>query len=135
MKIHVNRVPEEGLQERATYNPAGMDMERDDIHLREPFEVDATINKADKELVVIAQIRTPLVMSCARCLEEFPFEIQTQAILSYPVGPSDVVDITEDVRQEIILNYPIIPICRKDCKGLCLRCGQNLNERTCEHQT
>lgn len=134
MKIHVNRVPEEGLHDHATYNPAEMDMDRDDIHLHEPFEVDAAISKVDSELVVRADIRCPMHLTCARCLEEFTTVLTTDALFSYNVHPVDVVDITDDVRQEIILAYPMVPVCRTDCRGLCITCGQNLNLGACPHQ-
>ena len=134
MKIYVNRVPDEGLKDHASYDPATMDMDRFDIHLKEPFEMDAVITKADRELVVKADISCPLHLTCARCLEEFTSTVRTDAIFSYKVFPTDVVDITDDVRQEIILAYPMIPICRPDCKGLCSRCGQNLNVELCVHQ-
>lgn len=133
MKIYVNRIPEEGLQERATYNPSTMDMERDDIHLRRPYEVNARITKIERELVVSAQITCQIELTCARCLEEFPQTIHPHGVFSYPVGATDVVDITEDIRQEVILAYPMIPVCRQDCKGLCSACGQNLNLATCRH--
>jgi uncharacterized protein len=135
MKISVSRIPEEGLREHATYDPSALDMERDDIHLRKPFEVDAFATKLDQELVVTVDIRAPLQLTCARCLEEFSSELKTDAIFNYQVKPADVVDITEDVRQEIILGYPMIPVCRPDCKGLCRACGQNLNVAACGHQT
>ena len=134
MKIHVDRVPEGGLEEHATYDPTTLDMDREDIRLLEPFDVQAFIRLADEELVVNAQIRCPLHLLCARCLEEFTSTVQTDAIYSYEVQPSDVVDITEDVRQEIILSYPMIPLCRPNCRGLCRTCGQNLNAASCSHQ-
>ena len=133
MKIHVNRVPDEGLTEHASYDPQPLDMERSDIRLDQPFEVDALITKTDDELVVRTKIRCPLRCSCARCLEEFRSMVATDGIFSYTVRPTDVVDITEDVRQEIILAYPMIPVCRPDCKGLCSACGQNLNIAACPH--
>ena len=136
MQIHVNRVPAEGLQERATYDPTSLDMERPgDIALPEPFEVDAFIQMADQELVVNARIRCALEMTCARCLETFSSTVSPNAIFTYHVRPTDVVDITEDVRQEIVLAYPMIPVCRADCKGLCSICGQNLNVAGCTHHT
>ena len=134
MKIYVNRVPETGLTKHATYQPAELDMDRFDIRLPEPFEVDATITLAERELIVQADIRCLLAMTCARCLEEFRTDVAPRAIFSYKVQPSDVVDITDDVRQEIILAYPMVPVCRPDCKGLCRHCGQNLNVATCSHQ-
>ena len=134
MKINVNRIPEEGLKEHASYDPAVLDMERWDIHLPQPFEVDAFVTKADKEVVVDVDIRCPVRMSCSRCLEEFDQVIRPEALFTYPVvKPSDVVDITDDVRQEIILAFPMIPVCRPECKGLCSACGQNLNAGSCPH--
>ncbi len=135
MKIHVNRVPEEGLSRHESYDPAAMDMEREDIHLSKPFEVDAAIMLIDKELVVNADIRCLLTMACGRCMDDFESLVHVPAIFSYNVKITDVVDITEDVRQEIILAYPMIPVCREDCKGLCRMCGQNLNRGTCGHPT
>lgn len=133
MKIDVNRIPEEGLTEHATYDPSEMDMERFDVHLDQPFEVDAFITKADREVVVTAQIHCPVRLSCARCLEDFTSAVKTGGIFSYRVRTAEVVDITEDVRQEIILAYPMIPVCQPDCKGLCPVCGQNLNRASCSH--
>ena len=135
MKIHVSRIPEEGLTDHATYNPAPLDMERDDVHLTEPFEVDAFITKTDGELVVKAAIRCPLRYTCSRCLEEFDSTVTADALFHYSVQPAEVVDITDEVRQEVILGYPMFPICQPDCKGLCSTCGQNLNHGTCSHQT
>lgn len=134
MHIQVNTIPPEGLQQHASYDPASLDMERLDIHLREPFEVDAHILLADQELVVTAAVRCPLHLSCARCLEEFASTLHTTAVLSYKVQPTDAVDITEDVRQEIMLAYPMRPMCRPDCRGLCGTCGQNLNLASCGHE-
>ncbi|MBI4598458.1 MAG: DUF177 domain-containing protein [Candidatus Omnitrophica bacterium] len=134
MKIYVSKVPEEGIHQRARYDPSAMDMDRFDIHLTEPFEAEAFITKADRELVVKVDIQAPLHMTCARCLEAFTTTVTPDALFSYAVQPADVVDITEDVRQEIILAYPMIPVCQPACKGLCMVCGQNLNTADCGHQ-
>jgi len=133
MKIHVNRIPFEGLREEAAYDPKTLDMERFDIHVEEPVTVSSFITKADKEIVVHAQIRCVLRLCCARCLGFFDSPLQTAAMLSYETKPTDVVDITEDIRQEIILAYPMIPVCQQACKGLCPSCGQNLNVTLCQH--
>ena len=133
MKIHVNRIPEEGLKEHAVYDPAALDVERDDIRLSRSFEVDAAIALVDRELVVNVDIHCALRMTCGRCLEPFEVAISPRAVFTYNVHPNDIIDITEDLRQEIILAYPMLPVCRPDCRGLCAVCGQNLNERSCDH--
>jgi uncharacterized protein len=134
MKIYVSRVPDEGLREHVVYDPARMDMERDDIRPAQPFEADVFVTRADEELVVQADIRCPLEFTCARCLEPFTSAVTPQGVFSYKVQPADVVDITEDVRQEVLLAYPMVPVCRPDCKGLCTVCGTNLNVSACSHQ-
>ncbi|MBI2093528.1 MAG: DUF177 domain-containing protein [Candidatus Omnitrophica bacterium] len=134
MKINVSQILEGGSTQSAVYDPAGMDMDRTDVHLREPIQVEASILKTGQELIVNTQVHCPLHLTCARCLEEYAFELDVKAMSSYHVAPTDVVDITDDVRQEIILAYPMIPVCREDCKGLCISCGQNLNVAACSHQ-
>ena len=134
MKIQVNRIPDEGLNEHATYDPSKLDMDRQDIRLKDPVEVDAQVTKTDDELLVRVDIECPMRMECARCLEEFASVLRADALFNYQVKPSDIVDITDDVRQEIILGYPMIPVCRPDCRGLCRVCGRNLNHGDCAHK-
>ena len=44
------------------------------------------------------------------------------------------VDLTEDIRESIILAFPHYPVCKPECKGLCPQCGENLNRQTCSCQ-
>ena len=134
MKIYVNQIPYEGVRKEASYDPKMLDMERFDIHLETPIALSSFITKADEELIVKAEIACVLDLHCARCLVPFERPLHTEAMLSYEVSPTDIVDITDDVRQEVMLAYPMIPICREDCQGLCATCGQNLNVARCAHQ-
>ena len=134
MKIYVNRIPEEGVREEVSYDPSSLDAQRDDVRLDAPVTVSSFVVKTEGELVVQAEIRARAQMSCARCLELFDTPLQAEATLSYPVAPTDVIDITEDIRQELMLAYPMVPVCRSECRGLCATCGQNLNVGMCEHQ-
>ncbi len=92
--------------------------------------------------------------SCSRCLvdirkvvrleieEEFlpEIDIKTGARLHSPrefdesfyIGQSHVLDLTEAVNQYICIGTFMKPMCRPDCKGLCITCGINLNEGECE---
>ncbi len=133
MKIQVNRVPSEGLREDTTYDPKLLDMERFDVQFQEPIALSSFITVAEHDLIVKADISCVLQLQCARCLTTFDWPLRTDTLLSYEVAPTDVIDITEDIRQEIILAYPMIPMCREDCKGLCAVCGQNLNLGSCAH--
>jgi uncharacterized protein len=41
------------------------------------------------------------------------------------------LDVSEEAREVLILELPIAPRCREDCRGLCPRCGAELNEGPC----
>ncbi len=133
MNIPVSRVPSEGLTEDFTCDPATLDVTRVDVQPKNPLTVSALSTLTGRELIVRAQINCQVQLECGRCLQLFEQPISTSAILSYEVQPTDVVDITEDVRQELILAYPMSPMCREGCRGLCLVCGQNLNITRCQH--
>jgi uncharacterized protein len=48
-----------------------------------------------------------------------------------PVGAGEMLDVTEVVRQHVLLALPLAPRCRDDCPGLCPRCGADLNDGPC----
>ena len=43
----------------------------------------------------------------------------------------EMLDVTHDLQQEILLSYPMQFLCREDCQGLCPQCGKKLNEGKC----
>ena len=135
MKIQVNRVPKEGLRLETTYDPSALDMARADAHPAAPISVLAFVRKEEQELLVEAAIRCVLECTCARCLTCFESVIKKECLFNYDVSARQVVDVTDDVRQELLLDYPMVPVCQEDCRGLCARCGQNLNESDCAHST
>jgi uncharacterized protein len=49
--------------------------------------------------------------------------------------PDDAhIDLAPLFREFALLEIPLKPLCREDCKGLCIECGQNLNEKDCGHR-
>jgi uncharacterized protein len=87
--------------------------------------------------------RTPL--QCVRCLADFvqPLTAGFNELYAFDersvsdsglILPEDGnVDLDELVREYMLLEIPINPLCRADCKGLCPECGADLNLETCEH--
>ena len=49
----------------------------------------------------------------------------------FTIDDHHILDLTEAVRQYILLATPMKPLCRKDCAGLCPTCGCNLNQVSC----
>lgn len=70
---------------------------------------------------------------CDRCEEVFRRKIETSEVcheLEKPFGTT--VDLTEDLREDILMLFPQRLLCREDCRGLCPRCGADLNEGPCQ---
>lgn len=103
-------------------------------------------------LLITGDIKTELKLQCSRCLvdmtlpveakieEEFRLEKLGDAVRVLPLEEEDaeselvkdnILDIQEVIRQNLLLELPIQPLCRPDCRGLCPTCGENLNLRKC----
>ncbi|MGC9319392.1 MAG: YceD family protein [Armatimonadota bacterium] len=118
-----------------------------------------TLRNAGRLIAAWGHLKAVAVMQCSRCLAEhevplrFDFSetcalAQIDEPLSYtrvaeedepapiPILDGDTVDLSELVRQLLVLHLPARSLCRPDCKGLCPQCGANLNEGPCgcEHE-
>ena len=85
-----------------------------------------------------------LLIPCARCLDpvetKVPFEISRLADVEANKDEEgedvfffskDHLDTDELILDELSLNIPMKVLCKEDCKGICLRCGANLNHGKC----
>lgn len=96
-------------------------------------------------LVVQGTVHTTGMYSCSRCLT--PVSVDRNATLSEVYGteaelPEDIlpyngeyIDLTETIREILILSEPMKVLCRPDCKGLCPQCGADLNQGPCSCPT
>ncbi|MCM8766104.1 MAG: DUF177 domain-containing protein [Candidatus Omnitrophica bacterium] len=132
MKIKVSSIPAAGEDCQEIYIPQVLDLERFDIKVNKPFRVDYHILKEGDEVFVEAKVRVCLEIICARCLDNAELIMEKDYRFVYPVKPTDTIDTTDDLRQEIILDYPLKPLCKPDCQGLCPKCGGNLNRGECK---
>ena len=51
---------------------------------------------------------------------------------SFHIDEQHILDLTEVVREYLLLSTPMKPLCRDDCAGMCMACGANLNEASCD---
>ncbi len=111
----------------------------------------ADITNTGDALLVAGSVEGEAKTACARCLEDASFSFKgsiegyflTDAESSHV--PDDMDDDEFDILPEdhtiemdvlitaaVLLEMPLVPLCRKDCKGLCPVCGANLNEGSCD---
>jgi uncharacterized metal-binding protein YceD (DUF177 family) len=100
-------------------------------------------------VLVSGEIEAPVVGSCARCLEpvEDSLVLDVQELFAYPGSTTEATSEEDEVRQiegdfldleplardTIVLNLPLAPVCTDDCQGLCVDCGQRLNDLPADH--
>lgn len=109
------------------------------VYIKAIFEVSAIRNKQyDFKGKLYYNIR----LKCDRCLEDFSrsFDEDVHFILKkdYEGDELDMIsfndltcDITDFVRDLVLTSVPMKKLCRKNCKGLCGKCGRNLNQGAC----
>lgn len=85
-------------------------------------------------------------LECVRCLTSFQQTLNIDFTELYAfsqrfvtdsgliVPETGIIDLTPVLREYILLEIPISPLCRPDCKGLCPICGNNFNESICYHE-
>ncbi|MBN2831038.1 MAG: DUF177 domain-containing protein [Candidatus Omnitrophica bacterium] len=132
MKIDTRQIPGEGLILIEEFEPKALDLDTDVIKFLEPVRARAVINKSYNAVCVLLTLSSAISIICSRCLKEEKKGFSRDIELNYAVDKSDpIIELDPDIREEIILDYPIKPLCKPDCKGLCQKCGENLNEGGC----
>ena len=114
---------------------------------RSPLEVRLEAQQAGPDVVVRGRVAGTFGLECRRCLEPVAVQIdeelgrlyrsgedlaedESEDVLPLPAGSE--LDLSEPVREQVLLAVPRFVHCREECKGLCPRCGTNLNEATCD---
>lgn len=105
----------------------------DDGELLGNLTVKGIISKQDDEAAFDGSVSGTWRIECTRCLVpvEGKFSGQVEACGPIDAGP---LDISDDVRQAIVLAQPLKMLCRPDCKGLCQVCRKNRNTTDCGHK-
>jgi uncharacterized protein len=98
-------------------------------------------------LLLQAELQGEVDYNCVLCLSPFLVDVKTsfeelyvfsqrsQDDLDLVIPEDGYIDLGEIFREYLLLEIPINAVCKPDCKGLCPQCGQNLNEKACEHST
>ena len=114
-------------------SPSALDLETDIVKFLEPIKIRAEVSKITNAVTVELDLSGSIDLNCSRCLREFNVALKKNLRLNYQVNKSEpIIDLDQDIKEEIILDYSIKPLCNPDCKGLCPKCGKNLNEGACK---
>lgn len=118
--IPLEGFPETGLRCCGEVDSSILELENTNLQCAGPVLYDLEAHLYDTELVIRGCASVPFLMRCERCLSEFTHTVQVDKLmLSYQVQDEPSLDITEDVREELILALPAYPKCElsgKECQ-------------------
>jgi uncharacterized protein len=117
-----------------------------------PVRAKLKIQKVGTEVVVNGNITADIQLQCSRCLNDFkwdlsfPFEVVFHPVeqlegeehreikaeeLNMGFYSKDELDLTDLIKEQIMLNLPMKPLCSNLCKGICPQCGADLSAGDC----
>jgi len=149
MKVEFRQVKAGGSEFSFSVPATDLELEVQGFKFPEPIGIELTATKSGDEIIFQGNVSTLIEAECARCLELFekPVSSRLQFVIQFldvggpeDTGDDDFVvlpktaedyDISDRVREAIILELPYKPLCEKSCRGLCPMCGENLNETDC----
>ncbi|MBI1799243.1 MAG: DUF177 domain-containing protein [Candidatus Eisenbacteria bacterium] len=118
-----------------------------------PVRAELGVDKGGEQISVRGLLRAVAELGCVRCLRTFEFPVTVEFVafadrsgtgrrsheeaqlvrdryMLFHDGRR--VDLTAEAREALLLEISMAPRCREDCRGLCPRCGADLNEGPCD---
>lgn len=115
-----------------------------EITFDQPVNFEGSLTNQGGILKLAGTLKTSYSTKCYRCLEELAREVEVRVKEDFVSSDKkenladaytyegNYIIIDKALKDNIILNLPMKQLCSEKCKGLCHRCGTNLNERNCD---
>jgi uncharacterized protein len=146
MKIVIADIPDEGLE---------VDIEErlivEDVALSGPVISQLSLHKVDREIIIAGRLKADVQLQCSRCLKDFTQRLEIPVNVVYHPAEEvtgekhalkddeldmgfyrgEELDLQELLKEQILLNTQMKPLCNEQCKGICPKCGKDLNAGQC----
>lgn len=151
VEIKVSEIPAEGFKIEMAAEAAEFVGLGEEIGLLNPVTASLRVEKVGATVHIKGGIDTVVELSCSRCAKNYEYRVASR--LDLDLNPlsgvseeekelqagdldvefyeDDIIDITNLLREQVLLQVPMKPLCSEDCLGLCPYCGQDMNEQTC----
>lgn len=130
---------------------SAIDLDEPNAKVASDVEIKATLTKHSHATELAGKLSTTLTVDCDRCLQPSDVPLNVDLDLEFvgadsfaieanmELGSDDLkidladgeLDLGEIAREQILLNLPQQFFCSESCKGLCPKCGANLNLKDC----
>ncbi len=153
MIVDLTNLEKSALDLNYSFAPETIGLDADDAKLKSSVELKGKLRKSIVETTIEGEITAVIEIECTRCLQsvesklQIPFksgfvaaehftaakeaELQRDD-LDITIFEGDKINLSEVVREQILLALPEQVFCREDCRGLCEKCGANKNLIDCK---
>ena len=161
MYLHIERIKDEPLEIEFEEKPESFKVlakmiKQGECKFSAPITTNIKANRISDMIEVEGTLITKVYLSCSRCLNEYETTLNSHFNLTYvnqlPTEPEDVepeeieisaqemgliyfqgeeINLRDGIQEQAVMAFPIRPLCRENCKGLCAACGADLNQGDC----
>lgn len=161
MRVHIDDINENGpeltFEENAASFPALEEItNKNECAFLKPLSIRIQMRRIGDLFEAMGSIGTRIRLNCSRCLQPFEFTLESKFDMTYIQQPADMadpvfreeielqaeeigliqfygneIDLRDAIQEEVVMALPMTTLCRSDCKGLCARCGADLNQGNC----
>ena len=152
MVFCIEEIGDEGLCFSLVLKKDRLEIDQAGLSVNVDITVNGSLNRIDDDVYLKGTVMTSVVASCSRCLDTLSYPVDSDLKSHFvPSNPSiskrDVelhasdidaevyenqqIDLTQSIRDSILLAVPVICLCKENCKGICSQCGKNLNQGLC----
>ena len=159
--LHIEQIKEKDLSQDFEANAEAFPVLSDMVQNREceflePLRIRVKAFRIRELFEVEGTCQTRVRMSCSRCLKEFALPLTSKFALTYTKELPDrmeaseedevelrveeiglmyfrgeEIDLRDGIQEQVVMAFPLQPLCAETCKGLCPKCGADLNRRVC----
>ena len=154
MIFDIEEIGDEGLSFSFVLSKDQLEIDQADLSVNVDIAISGSLTRLGDYFYLNGNVITDVVSSCSRCLDKFsypidsvfkshfvpsddsytiPGEVELRASdVDIEVYENQQIDLTQSVRDGILLSVPVVSLCMEDCKGICFQCGKNLNHSHCK---
>ncbi|MCK5126036.1 MAG: DUF177 domain-containing protein [candidate division Zixibacteria bacterium] len=151
MKLDLREISDFPANVEMSIDAEELALEHDDLVVSGCAEVTLTIIHCEHIYYFQGMVKCDSTMTCSRCLGSYPVLLHGKIDFSIQEGDSSklnpdeipenetivpfgtmVIEINEPIREAILLEVPLKPLCDETCKGICSICGGNKNKSMCD---
>ncbi|MGI8721674.1 MAG: YceD family protein [Geodermatophilaceae bacterium] len=135
---------------RTVRAPQGVGLDVIGVQVGDELTLALRMESVVEGVLVSGTVSGPVVGECSRCLDPIQdvVEVEVVELFAYPDSATsettdedevsrltgDMIDLEPLVRDAVVLALPVAPLCRENCAGMCVDCGQRWDDLPPDHQ-